>query len=190
MSHFCFLLIDNEKILKNNPQLYIFFQYPIKIIELQDILKTDPLKIRENEFFKNKQYYINKIIYLTNKLIPNDKNFQIASRLIGVKGNNMKNIINECTNNNNAKDSLKLRLRGRGSGYKEGFNNKESDEPLHLCISAKNKEEMNKACILVEKLLNKIYDDYKAFCIKNNIFPILNKLAIKIDSGNYFQKNK
>ena len=69
-------LIDNEKILKNNPQLYIFFQYPIKIIELQDILKTDPLKIRENEFFKNKQDYINKIIYLTNKLIPNDKNNQ------------------------------------------------------------------------------------------------------------------
>lgn len=34
-------------------------------------------------------------------------------------------------------DSIKLRLRGRGSGYKEGPNKAESDDPLHLCISCK-----------------------------------------------------
>ena len=123
-------------------------------------------------------------------LLPNDKDFQIASRLIGYKGYNMKKIVNECKNNNNNKDSVKLRLRGRGSGYKEGLNNKESDEPLHLCISARNKEELNKACILVEDLLNKIYDDYKKYCTKNNIFPILKQLAIKIDCGYSLHKNK
>ena len=122
-------------------------------------------------------------------LLPNDKDFQIASRLIGYKGYNMKKIVNECKNNNNIKDSVKLRLRGRGSGYKEGLNNKESDEPLHLCISARNKEELNKACILVEDLLNKIYDDYKKYCTKNNIFP-LKQLAIKIDCGYSLHKNK
>ena len=73
-------------------------------------------------------------------LIPNDKEFQVARRLIGSKGCNMKRILNECKSNNNINDNIKLRLRGRGSGYKEGPQNKESDEPLHLCISAKNQE--------------------------------------------------
>ena len=92
----------------------------------------------------------------------------------------MKKIILECKDDNN-KDNVKLRLRGRGSGYKEGPENKESDEPLHLCISTKNQESMNKACKLVEILLNKINDDYKKYCIENNIVPITNQLAIKID---------
>jgi hypothetical protein len=122
-------------------------------------------------------------------LIPNDKNFQIVRRLIGNKGCNMKNIVNQCKTSNNIKDSVKLRLRGRGSGYKEGPENKESDEPLHLCISAKNQEEMNKACNLVDDLLNKIYQDYINYCYKNNI-PFVSKLAKRIDYGNSLHKMK
>ena len=124
-------------------------------------------------------------------LIPNDKDFQIARKLIGSKGYNMKKIVNECCkNSNNNRDNVKLRLRGKGSGFKEGIENKESDEPLHLCISAKNQEEMNKACKLVENLLNKIYEDYKIYCFKNNIIPNVNQIAIRIDGGNSLQKNK
>ena len=123
-------------------------------------------------------------------LIPNDKDFQIARRLIGSKGYNMKRILNECKTSNNIKDNVKLRLRGRGSGYKEGPENKESNEPLHLCISAKNKEEMNKACKLVDNLLNKIYEEYKNYCIKNNIISSVNKIANKIDCGNSLHKMK
>ena len=37
----------------------------------------------------------------------------------------------------NSNELLKLRLRGRGSGYKEGPEQLESEEELHLCISAK-----------------------------------------------------
>jgi len=122
-------------------------------------------------------------------LIPNDKNFQIARRLIGNKGCNMKNILNQCNTSNNIKDGVKLRLRGRGSGYKEGPENKESEEPLHLCISAKNQEEMNKACILVDNLLNKIYQDYINYCYKNNL-PSVSKLAKRIDYGNSLHKMK
>ena len=122
-------------------------------------------------------------------LIPNDKNFQITRRLIGNKGCNMKNILNQCNTSNNIKDSVKLRLRGRGSGYKEGPENKESDEPLHLCISAKNQEEMNKACKLVDNLLNKIHQDYINYCYKNNI-PSVSKLARRIDYGNSLHKMK
>ena len=120
-------------------------------------------------------------------LIQNDKEFQIARRLIGSKGCNMKKIIDECKildkSNINNTDNVKLRLRGKGSGYKEGPQNKESDEPLHLCISAKNQEGMKKACECVNELLNKIYEDYKKYCIKNGITPI-NKIAQKIDNGN------
>ena len=123
-------------------------------------------------------------------LIPNDKDFQVARRLIGSKGCNMKKILNECKQNNNINDNIKLRLRGRGSGYKEGPQNKESDEPLHLCISAKNQEEMKKACGLVDDLLDKIYDEYKKFCIKNNISPVASQLANRIDCGNSLHKAK
>jgi hypothetical protein len=123
-------------------------------------------------------------------LIPNDKDFQVARRLIGSKGCNMKKILNECKQNNNLNDNIKLRLRGRGSGYKEGPQNKESDEPLHLCISAKNQEEMKKACGLVDELLSKIYDEYKKYCIKNNIAPVAPQLANRIDCGNSLHKAK
>jgi len=123
-------------------------------------------------------------------LIPNDKEFQVARRLIGSKGCNMKKILSECKINNNVNDNIKLRLRGRGSGYKEGPQNKESDEPLHLCISAKNQEEMKKACAKVDDLLNKIYEDYKKYCIKNNLTPVAPQLANRIDCGNSLHKTK
>ena len=122
-------------------------------------------------------------------LIPNDKEFQVARRLIGSKGCNMKKILNECKQINN-NENIKLRLRGKGSGYKEGPQNKESEEPLHLCISAKNQEEMRKACRLVDDLLNKIYEEYKKFCYKNNIMPIASQLAKRIDLGNSLHKGK
>ena len=102
----------------------------------------------------------------------------------------MKKILSECKQNNNINDNIKLRLRGRGSGYKEGPQNKESDEPLHLFISAKNQDSMNKACKLVENLLNKINDDYKNYCIKNNISPVAPQLANRIDCGNSLHKAK
>ena len=117
-------------------------------------------------------------------LIPNDKEFQIARRLIGSKGCNMKKIIDECKLlEPHSNDNVKLRLRGRGSGYKEGPQNKESDEPLHLCISAKNKEGMEKASECINELLSKIYEDYKKHCAKNGIKPI-SEISKRIDGGN------
>ena len=102
-------------------------------------------------------------------LIQNDKNFAVARRLIGSKGCNMKNIINKVLetpnqSQGNSKERVKLRLRGQGSGFKEGPLQKESDDPLHLCISTKNQEDMKKACELVKELLDNIYEDYKEYC--------------------------
>ena len=122
-------------------------------------------------------------------LIANDKDFQIARRLIGSKGCNMIKIRNECKSSEDG-EGIKLRLRGKGSGYKEGPQNKESDEPLHLCISSKNAEEMKKACLLVDELLNQIREDYKTYCEKNNVKPVNTQIAIRIDTKNNNFKGK
>ncbi len=62
--------------------------------------------------------------------IENEKEFQVARKLIGAKvkykflqkGCNMKRILEMCTKGTNlpVQDVVKLRLRGRGSGFKEG----------------------------------------------------------------------
>jgi hypothetical protein len=56
--------------------------------------------------------------------IQNDKEFQVARRLIGAKGSNMKKIIQKCSigfdSSINPYEIVKLRLRGKGSGFKEG----------------------------------------------------------------------
>ena len=116
-------------------------------------------------------------------LIENDSEFQIARKLIGSKGINMKKIINECKIEGEI-ETVKLRLRGKGSGYKEGPQNKESDEPLHLCISSRTKEELNKASFLVNKLLDKINEEYKLFCKKFGRKPKCDKIARKIENKN------
>lgn len=103
----------------------------------------------------------------------------------------MKHIIdmtlyNTQYNRKTENDLIKLRLRGKGSGFKEGPAKKgkyhpnsrlrgikliflESDEPLHLCVSAKYFELYGKACSLVEDLLVKIYAEYKSFCSEMKI---------------------
>ena len=44
--------------------------------------------------------------------------------------------------------------------YKEGPDQMESDDNLHLCVSAKDDRLYRIACKNVEKLLNGIYNDY------------------------------
>lgn len=98
--------------------------------------------------------------------IENDKDFQVAKKIIGAKGYNMKQIIDNAQAETGydlrqESDLIKLRLRGRGSGFKEGPAKKESDEPLHLCVSAKYHEVYTNACKYVEQLLSRIYEEYK-----------------------------
>jgi hypothetical protein len=54
--------------------------------------------------------------------IDNDSKFQVARRIIGSKGCNMKRIVRMCANGvvGNAHNIIKIRLRGKGSGFKEG----------------------------------------------------------------------
>jgi len=88
--------------------------------------------------------------------IENDKDFQVARRIIGAKGANMKRIVKYT--------EAKLRLRGTGSGYFEGAGQKESSEPLQLCVSCTNGDHYKSAVRQVEELLKRVYDEYRAFC--------------------------
>lgn len=79
----------------------------------------------------------------------------------------MKRICQECAvgfdPNVNPWEIVKLRLRGKGSGFKEGPNKEESPDPLNLCISSKYKEKYDYACSEMEKLLLEVYAEYKKF---------------------------
>lgn len=112
--------------------------------------------------------------------IENDKDFQVARKLIGAKGCNMKKIVELCGGSTD--NDVKLRLRGQGSGFKEGPMNKESDDPLHLCISSKNPEKYTQACGLVEDLVNNVFEEYKRFCQKYNKVQV-SKLVVKKEEG-------
>jgi len=88
--------------------------------------------------------------------IENDKDFQVARRLIGPKGTNVKRIWQQT--------EAKLRLRGVGSGYLEGAGQKESSEPLQLCVSCTIAEGYKQAVRQVEELLGRVYEEYRQFC--------------------------
>ena len=98
--------------------------------------------------------------------IANDKEFQVARKLIGAKGCNMKRILDLCSKGCSCpvQEVIKLRLRGRGSGFKEGPSQQESDDPLHLCISSRYYEKYVMARQLARELILDVYEDHKRFC--------------------------
>ena len=99
--------------------------------------------------------------------IKNLPGFSVARKIIGHRGKNMKYILEQLKNNcfgGPIQDVIKLRLRGQGSGFKEGPNNCESPEPLHLCVSSKYHEKYVEACKLVENLLKDVFCEYNNFC--------------------------
>jgi hypothetical protein len=81
----------------------------------------------------------------------------------------MKRILEVCQGDaplNQSSEIVKLRLRGRGSGFIEGPNQQESDEPLHLCISSRFYDKYKIACDMAQELLVSIYEEYKKHCEK------------------------
>mmetsp|Transcript_140214 Transcript_140214/g.364424 ORF Transcript_140214/g.364424 Transcript_140214/m.364424 type:complete len:497 (-) Transcript_140214:141-1631(-) len=106
--------------------------------------------------------------------IENDKEFQVARRLIGSKGANMKRIVRVT--------EAKLRLRGQGSGYFEGAGQKESSEPLQLCVSCTSQEGYKTAVRQVEELLTRVHEEYRQFCRENNM-PVPEDLRINFSEN-------
>ena len=111
--------------------------------------------------------------------IENDDEFQVARKLIGPKGVNMKNIVEKCCQgfNGPVHDIIKLRLRGKGSGFKEGPDQQESIESLHICISSKYSELLHVASEEVEKLVLSVYKEYYLYRGKKGLTEI--KLNLK-----------
>ena len=77
----------------------------------------------------------------------------------------MKRIIGQCSKNMPpGAEVVKLRLRGQGSGFKEGPKQEESKEPLHLCISSRFYPQYMNACSQIEQLLLNVYEEFKKYC--------------------------
>ena len=75
---------------------------------------------------------------------------------------------------------VKLRLRGKGSGFKEGPQQEESEDPLNLCVSSKYREKYEFACREVESLLLKVYDEFYYFYLHKQRKPALWGKRLKI----------
>lgn len=79
--------------------------------------------------------------------------FGVVGRLLGRRGANMKRIA--------AETQAKMRLRGRGSGFKELDLGAESTDPLMLCLSAPDADSYRSAALKVHELLETIYLAYE-----------------------------
>ena len=116
--------------------------------------------------FSPRDYYYKFICNYFIK-IKNDDGFNVKKRIIGKNGCIVKYIIREtCIKNGDF--STKIRLRGKGSGYFE-CGDKESEEPLMLCVSSINYATYCNCCFLIENFLRKIYEDYFIYCL--NTYP-------------------
>lgn len=84
----------------------------------------------------------------------------------------MKRIVELCSSGLDCQphDIIKLRLRGKGSGFKEGPNQEESSEPLHMCVSSKFYDCYVLACEEIGKLLAGVYKEFQDYKIGKGVF--------------------
>ena len=106
----------------------------------------------------SRNYYYKYVCNYTVQ-IENDNLFMVTKRIIGKNGCFLKKILQEsCIKYGDY--STKIRLRGKGSGYVDKVNNDNSEEPLMLSVSSLNYPTYYNCCLLLDNLMNKIYDDY------------------------------
>lgn len=80
-------------------------------------------------------------------------------------------------------DIVKLRLRGKGSGFKEGPRQEESKEPIHLCISSKFQDKYQLACNMAQDLLTNVYEEYRRYSEKSKkVLRIVDPQAIIVNN--------
>eukprot|EP00928_Gymnodinium_smaydae_P070030 TRINITY_DN53977_c0_g1_i1.p1 TRINITY_DN53977_c0_g1~~TRINITY_DN53977_c0_g1_i1.p1 ORF type:complete len:378 (-),score=63.64 TRINITY_DN53977_c0_g1_i1:136-1182(-) len=84
--------------------------------------------------------------------IEEDAVFGVVRKLLGPHGRHVKRIAET--------SGAKLRLRGRGSGFLEGYEQKESSDPLMLCVSSQDAHGYETAKRLVTEHLEEIYAQY------------------------------
>jgi len=105
--------------------------------------------------------------------IEEEGRFRVCRRLLGQKGQHMKDIAE--------KTGAKLRLRGRGSKFLEGPEQKESSDPLMLCVSVPDPASYEEAKHLVSSLLEDIYVQYREFQLSEGLKP--KNLQVNLHEG-------
>ncbi|KAL7420044.1 hypothetical protein Q5752_005009 [Cryptotrichosporon argae] len=73
------------------------------------------------------------------------RNFNVRAKIVGPGGMFMKYI--------QAETGSRVQIKGRGSGFMESDTGRESDEPMHIGISAPTEDQVKRARILAEDLL-------------------------------------
>merc|ERR1711907_694324 len=97
----------------------------------------------------------------------------MGGRLLGKAGANVKAIA--------AATDAKLRLRGRGSKFLEGPEQKESEDPLMLCLTAPSSKAYKTAVTKVKDLLEQVYQEYREFSEKQGQHP--SQLQVQMHEG-------
>ena len=142
-----------------------------EIVQNKQYKEYIPKKIKEKEVkFQTNSTRDYKLKYVSRYIvqIENEKNFPVRNMIIGNKGMQLRNILyNNCIKYGD--QSTKIRLRGRGSGYKEGPNKEESKEPMELCISSLNLISFTNCSVEIENLLKQIYYKYYVYQCNNYI---------------------
>ena len=124
--------------------------------------KEKELKFQTNSTRDYQYKYVSRYIVQ----IENEKNFPVTKMIIGNNGMLLRNILyDNCIKYGD--HTTKIRLRGKGSGYKEGPKNEESKDPMELCISSLNMISFSKCSAAIENLLLQIYYKYYSYQCKN-----------------------
>ena len=153
-----------------NPNLFKLKPNPINfnknVIDFNKLTLETKNKVHFNTHSSRNYCYKYVCNYVVQ--IENDNLFMVTKRIIGKNGCFLKKILQEsCIKYGDY--STKIRLRGKGSGYIDKANNSENDEPLILSVSSLNYPTYFNCCLLVDNLMNKIYDDY--YLHLKNILP-------------------
>jgi len=106
--------------------------------------------------------------------IENDKEFRVSSKVIAVA----RRIWQELPHFQQR--GGKTRLRGKGSGFLEGPDQKEADEPLHLCISCREHNSFEEAINMAVKEIHNIQRDFVAFR-KSKGVPVPKHLGCRVE---------
>ena len=174
---------SDSSIFKNNEDLKINPNFNLQQIVINNSFKEyvpkNPEKNNSNnspeppspekgvEFHTNstRDYHVKYVSrYIVQ--IENEKNFPVTKMLIGNSGKLLRNIIvKNCISNGDR--TTKIRLRGKGSGYKEGPKKEESNDPMELCISSLNLLSYLKCSHDIENLLRNVYYQYYLYQCNN-----------------------
>ena len=165
---------NNNNIINNNNISKSNIDYNLEeIVQNKQYKEYIPKNIKEKEKEKELKFQTNstrdyQYKYVSRYIvqIENEKNFPVTKMIIGNKGTLLRNILfDNCIKYGD--HTTKIRLRGKGSGYKEGPKNEESKDPMELCISSLNMISFSRCSVAIENLLLQIYCQYYSYQCKS-----------------------